>query len=81
MTISVLLFASAREKAGTDSIELPVTPPVLVSDLQAALVIACPALRPLAGSLLWAVNSRYANHHDTVEVSDVVACFPPVSGG
>lgn len=77
----VLLFAAARTAAGSDNLPLSLPPDSTVADLRGALYEAVPALKPLASSLLIAVNEVYASDTDTLPPSATIACFPPVSGG
>ena len=81
MTVSVLLFAGAREAAGAEAatVELPLG--ATVAQLRAALAAACPALAPLLPSCLLAVNAEYAAEGATIAPGDDVALIPPVSGG
>ncbi len=81
MKLSVLLFAAAREIAGCESVELNIPEAATVGQARAALLQSLPALAARGGILLWAVNHDYASDDRVLEGSDVVACFPPVSGG
>ncbi|MFN9717825.1 MAG: MoaD/ThiS family protein [Planctomycetota bacterium] len=81
MKISVLLFAKAKDLAGTDRLFVELTNHVKLGDLKRELLRQHPAIVPTGHSLLWAVNNRYATDETIIEPSDVVACFPPVSGG
>jgi molybdopterin converting factor subunit 1 len=81
MTVSVMLFARAKDLAGTDRIELELETDGTILDLKRALSIRCPLMSAISDSLLWAVNNQYANDTTTVRPADTVACFPPVSGG
>ena len=46
-----------------------------------ALLQAVPALASRSESLLWAVNNEFATDGRVLLATDMVACFPPVSGG
>jgi molybdopterin converting factor subunit 1 len=81
MKITVLLFAAAREAAGRESVEIDTAGPVTIRAVRERILAQIPQLTSMAASLLWAVNSEYAADHRTVGEGDVVACFPPVSGG
>ena len=81
MRLSVLLFAAAREIAGAESIELELPESATISQARGALLRSVPALATRSGTLLWAVNNEYASGDRVLNSSDVVACFPPVSGG
>ena len=81
MKVSVLLFASAREIAGQDSVELNLSDGATVAIAKAALLKLHPTLTVRAGSLLWAINNEFAAENCVIHGTDVIACFPPVSGG
>lgn len=80
MKLSVLLFAAARDIAGAESIELDLPESATISQARGALLGSVPALATRS-TLLWAVNNEYASGDRVLHSSDVVACFPPVSGG
>ncbi len=81
MKLSVLLFAAAREIAGCESVELELPAAATVAQLRVALLHTFPTLAARTGILLCAVNNVYASDDRVLQASDVVACFPPVSGG
>lgn len=81
MKITVLLFAAAREIAGVESVELDLPAEASVAIARTALLLAVPKLAMRTGTLLWAVNNEYAADDRILHRTDVVACFPPVSGG
>jgi molybdopterin converting factor subunit 1 len=81
MKVSVLLFAATREVVGKETVELELPDVATVASAKTALLQAHPALAGRAGHLLWAVNHEYAADSCVLHATDVVACFPPVSGG
>jgi sulfur-carrier protein len=81
MTVQVLLFARARDVAGTGHLEVNLPDDPRVGDLRRALADVAPALTPLLPRLHIAVNSDYAHDEDPLPPGAEVACFPPVSGG
>ncbi len=81
MTITVLLFAAARDRAGTDSVEIRLAPGATVADLRAALADRFPALGGLLTRSAVAVNHDYADDRHPLRPGDEVAVVPPVSGG
>lgn len=81
MKCSVLFFARARDLAGTPSLEVELEPGATVGRLRDRLVDQFPSLADLNSSLLWAVNNTYVSDRHLLSADDVVACFPPVSGG
>lgn len=81
MKLSILLFSAAREIAGCESFELHLPEAATVAQARVALLQSLPALARRTGTLLWAVNHDYASDDRVLQETDVVACFPPVSGG
>lgn len=80
MTVTVRLFARARDLAGAETVELNLAA-ATVGELRAELGRAVPALAPLLPHLFIAVNENYAADDVVLPASARVACFPPVSGG
>jgi molybdopterin synthase catalytic subunit/molybdopterin converting factor small subunit len=76
MEIRVRLFASLRERAGRDVVELEVPEGACVAD-------AMERLRGLFGGIpvVMAVNREYADPGDQLHGGDELALIPPVSGG
>ncbi len=81
MTLTVQLFAAARERAGTGSVEIQLAENATVADLRSSLVEQCPALTDIATHLHIAIGDEYVTDEIQLAASDRVACFPPVSGG
>ena len=81
MNLTVLFFAAARDAAGTESVTVNVPDGSTVGELQQMMIQRTPQLERWAKALLWAVNNRYAASEQVLQASDVIACFPPVSGG
>jgi molybdopterin converting factor subunit 1 len=81
MLVRVRLFASLREKAGSDrqAVELP--DGASVEDAWSRLARDQPQLAPHRGSLTVAVNRRYAPFDTRLSDGDEIAFIPPVSGG
>jgi molybdopterin synthase catalytic subunit len=78
--MKVLLFAAAKERAGTAELDLPLAAGS-ADEVLAAAVRAAPGLAAIAGSLRVAVNHAFVDGKARVEPSDEVALLPPVSGG
>ncbi len=76
MEVQIRLFASLRERAGTELLALELTEGALVAD-------ALAQLRWLTGDLraAMAVNREYANATTPLHAGDELALIPPVSGG
>jgi MoaE-MoaD fusion protein len=74
--VAVRLFASLRERAGTDAVTLELADDARVSD-------ALTELRWLTGatSVVMAVNREYATPEVRLRAGDELALIPPVSGG
>lgn len=82
MQLKVLLFATLKDRAGTNQfmLELPDTGST-VARVRDAVTARFPALAPSMPSAVCAVNQEFAEAGDTVKAGDEVAFFPPVSGG
>src|SRR5262245_60870781 len=81
MTITVQLFARARDLAGSGRVEVELPPAASVADLKESLARRFPQVSPLVPKLLVAVGTEYADDRTILEPGTEVACFPPVSGG
>jgi molybdopterin converting factor subunit 1 len=79
--VTVLLFAGARQRAGSSTLDVEIPDGSTVADLKSALASGCPALSPLLPSLRIAVNSEYAADESTIPPGAELAAIPPVSGG
>ena len=80
-SLSVRLFAIARERAGRAQIEIDLPLPATVADLRLVLALQYPELAPLAPSVSIAVDSEYATDSTLILPGAQVALIPPVSGG
>ena len=80
-SLSVKLFAKARDLARSSIVELPWSDGETVAALKQRLSEQYPDLKPLVPRLLVAVNNNYAADDCALKTIDEVACFPPVSGG
>jgi molybdopterin synthase catalytic subunit len=82
MRVSVLLFATLKERAGTGAAALALPgASATVDDVRAALGVRFPALVPNLPTAVCAVNQEFAFGGEAVRDGDEVAFFPPVSGG
>lgn len=79
--VSVLFFATLRERAGTKQVFLDLPEDARVQDLKETLKQEFPALVPALDSALVAVNRQYAFNEDPLPAGAEVGVFPPVSGG
>ena len=81
MKVQLKVFAIARQAAGSDTVELSLSDKPTIAELREALLDKFAELQPLSRHLRFAVNSEYADDTATIEVTDELACIPPVSGG
>ncbi len=81
MQITVRLFATLRQEAGWAQRNMELPEGATLDDLLAALNEGENGLALTQRSLYAAVNREYAQHEHPLHDGDVVALFPPVSGG
>ncbi len=79
-TYRIRLFATLRDLAGQETLDLTLPAPATVGQLRAALA-AFPALKPYAESAVIAVNHAFTADDTPLTPDDEIAAFPPVSGG
>jgi molybdopterin synthase sulfur carrier subunit len=79
--VRVRLFASLREAAGRQELELELPVGSTPEDAWTALAAAHAALATRRGSLAAAVNRRYVAFDAPLAADDEVVFIPPVSGG
>lgn len=80
MRIRTLLFATYRDMAGTESLEIDLPSGSTAGDLVARLR-SRDALRALPSAPALAVNQVYAPLTTPLSDGDEVALLPPVAGG
>lgn len=81
MIVIVLLFARARELAGTSQIEIQLPQGATIQDLRHRLELDYPVLKELIGRSAFGLNDCFAKADVTIPENAVVALLPPVSGG
>jgi len=81
MTLTVMLFAAARELAGAESVLIGLPSGSTVAQLRTELARRFPALAALLGRSALAVNHDYAEDDRILWPTDELAVIPPVSGG
>lgn len=81
ITVTVLFFATLRDKAGVPQASLQLPAGSDVAAFKQALFAAYPQLAPHATAMLVAVNKEYAFDADPIPDGAEIALFPPVSGG
>ena len=79
--ITVLFFATLRDRAGIKSIEMDIPVETTVQGLKDLLVEAYPNLEGTMDSAVLSVNREFAFDESIVTENAEVALFPPVSGG
>ena len=77
----VLLFASAKESVGQDSVDLELAADATVADLRNQLIADYPVLNDLVARSHIAVDQQFALDDTPVTNAKEVALIPPVSGG
>lgn len=81
MNIRVLLFAAARDAAGSPFVELDAPEAATVADVRERLAVKCPQLRGMLARSAVAIDGRYAVPSQRIDRGAEVALIPPVSGG
>ncbi|HWA97313.1 MAG TPA: MoaD/ThiS family protein [Pirellulales bacterium] len=81
ITVTVQLFAGAREAAGRGTLDVVLSDNGTIGQLRRALSEQHPQLAALAPHLMFAIDTRYADDHTAVAEHAQVAAIPPVSGG
>lgn len=81
MRIRLLFFASYRDLAGTDRLDLELADGASVATLVDAVRGRSDALRRLPAEPVVAVNHEYADLDRRLNEGDEVALLPPVAGG
>lgn len=79
--ITVLFFATFRDKAGTKRAELEIPQGTTIAGLRLILSEKFPGLETLADHALTSINKDFAFDDQVIPDGAEVAWFPPVSGG
>ena len=79
--ITVLFFATLRDRAGIKSVELEIPAGTTVQGLKDLLVVSYPGLKETMDSVVISINREFAFDESVVPENAEVAMFPPVSGG
>lgn len=80
MTLRVLLFAAARDRAGDDALTVVLSAGARVAELRCELIRLCPALIELLPRCAVACNADFVGDTHLLAATDEVAILPPVSG-
>jgi molybdopterin synthase catalytic subunit len=81
MQITVLFFATLKDRAGCDRLALELPEGTTVAELKQRLAADVPNLTPALPTALVSVNKEFAFAEDVLPDGAEVALFPPVSGG
>ena len=81
MTVTVKLFARARDLAGADAVRVELPQGATVAGLRRELGRAHPALAGLLARCAVAVEAEFARDGDVLAEGAEIALLPPVSGG
>jgi|SoiMethySBSTD1v2_1073268.scaffolds.fasta_scaffold5493277_1 molybdopterin converting factor subunit 1 len=81
MEVTVLLFASVAEKAGTRRLTVPSEPGDTVAHVRDRVLERFPQLESSLPTLLYAVDEEYVKEWAPVPAGATLALIPPVSGG
>lgn len=81
ISVTIHLFARARDLVGTNAVTVEVPTPATVGSLRLALATAQPTLAELLPRCAVGVEGDFADDTVPLSASAEVALLPPVSGG
>lgn len=81
MKIKIKVFASIRDICGFSEKELIVSDSIKVKDVIDLFINGNKEISEKKDTLLTAVNEEYCRMDHTLNDGDILAIFPPVSGG
>lgn len=81
VTVTIRLFAVARQRVGAPEIVVTLDDPATVGDLRQATAEQYPDLAMLLPAMMVAVENEYVGDDATVTEGNEIALIPPVSGG
>ena len=81
MKVAVKLFAVARQKVGSSTIEVELPADATVRNLRSALAEQFPPLADILPHTRIAVSNEYAADTTSITPATEIALIPPVSGG
>ena len=81
MNVQVKLFATLKDRAGSNHVNVDLPDDATVTTLLDRLAQAQPKLAPSLPTCLVAINQEFAFGTTPIRSGDEVALFPPVSGG
>ena len=83
VTVTVLLFAKARELVGSPSVSSSVPTTIRYQELVSHLESQLPVLKRLNRTFVLSLNENYLEDQQEIVLSsgDEIAVIPPISGG
>jgi molybdopterin converting factor small subunit len=81
MTVTVRLFARAKDIAGAEALSLSLPEPATIADVRRRLTAEHPRLEALVARSVFAVGDEFADDACRLPPRAEVALLPPVSGG
>lgn len=81
MTVTVRLFARAKDVVGADSLSTEVSSEATVGELRREIASRYPNLAALLERSAFAVDGEFADDAQRLSAEAEVALLPPVSGG
>ena len=81
MTVTVLMFAQARELTGHSEVILQLENGATVAHVRTALLDRFPNLQEILPHCSFAVDQCYATEDHAIREQSEIGCIPPVSGG
>jgi molybdopterin converting factor subunit 1 len=81
MNISILLFASLKQRFQRDTIDLEISEGTRVGDIFGMITKNCEEAEALAKCTLCAINENHVSKNTLLQDGDTVALLPPMSGG
>jgi molybdopterin converting factor subunit 1 len=81
MTVTVRLFARAREIAGTDRVAIELPASATAADARRQLATRVPGLAALLERSALAIGGEFAEPDQVLPADAEIALLPPVSGG
>ena len=81
MKIKIKTFATVEQILNFKEKDMVLADETLVKDLLNILITLRPELKKIKKNLLFAINDNYCDLHTKLKNKDILAIFPPVSGG
>jgi molybdopterin converting factor subunit 1 len=79
--VTVLFFATLKERAGVNRVQLELPHNAHIADLKSILLARFPNLAKAMGTAIVSVNYEYSFEDEVIPDGAEIALFPPVSGG